>query len=79
MDSRRIRDVMNSCTFRRRRCGKYALQCAVQTYHYYVRISDVNVAEYLRVDEDSIIVGRLGEALRVHRSVKWYTTMDIAF
>ena len=47
---------MNS--YRRRRCGKYALQGAVQTHHYDVRSSDVDVTEYLRVNEEDI-VGRL--------------------
>ena len=51
---------MNS--YRRRRCGKYALQGAVQSHHYDVRSSDVDVTEYLRVNEEDI-VGRLGEAL----------------
>ena len=67
---------MNS--YRRRRCGKYALQGAVQTHHYDVRSSDVDVTEYLRVNEEDI-VGRLGEALGLHQCIKWYATMDIAF
>jgi len=67
---------MNS--YRRRRCGKYALQGAVQTHHYDVRSSDVDVTEYLRVNEDDI-VGRLGEALGLYQCIKWYATMDIAF
>ena len=69
---------MNSCRFRRRRRGKYALKDTVQTRHFDIRISDVDVAEYLRDNEEDI-VGRLGEALGLHRCVKWYGTMDIAF
>jgi len=69
---------MNSCTFRRRHRGKYALQGAVQTHHHDVRISDVDVTEKIRDNKDGI-VDQLDEALRVHRSVKWYATMDIAF
>ena len=49
---------MNSCRFRRRRRGKYALEGTVQTHHYDVRISDVDVSEYIRDNEDGI-VGRL--------------------
>jgi len=37
-----------------------------------------DVAQYLR-DNDDGIVSRLDEALRLHRRVKWYATMDIAF
>ena len=62
---------MNS--YRRRRCGKYALQGAVQTHHYDVRSSDVDVTEYLRVNEEDI-VGRLGEALGLYLCIKWYST-----
>jgi len=67
---------MNS--YRSRRCGKYSLGGAVQTYHYDVRISDVDVCEYLRDNEDGI-VSQLDEAVREHRCVKWYATMDTAF
>jgi len=67
---------MNS--YRSRRCGKYLLGGAVQTHHYDVRISDVDVCEYLRNNEDGI-VGRLDEAVREHRCVKWYATIDIVF
>jgi len=68
---------MNSCRCRRRRCGKYALEGTVQTRHFDIRISDVDVAEYLRDNEEDII-SRLCEALRIHQSIKWYATVDIA-
>jgi len=67
---------MNS--YRRRRCGKYALQGAVQSHHFEVRTWTWPNSEYLRVNEVDII-SRLGEALRVHQSIKWYATMDVAF
>jgi len=67
---------MNS--YRRRRCGKYALQGAVQSHDFDVQSSDVDVTEYLRVNEEDI-VGRLGEAFGLHQCIKWYATMDIAF
>jgi len=38
----------------------------------------VDISEYLK-DNDDGMVGRLGEALGLHRCVKWYATMDIAF
>jgi len=69
---------MNSCRFRRRRRGKYALEGTVQMRHFDIRISDVDVVEYLR-DNDEDIISRLCEALRVHQSIKWHATMDIAF
>jgi len=69
---------MNACRFRRRRRGKYALEGTVQTRHFDIRISDVDVSEYLRDNEEDI-VGRLGEALGLHGCVKWYATIDIAF
>ena len=64
---------MNS--YRRRRCGKYALQGAVQSHHFDVQSSDVDVTEYLR-DNEADIIGRLGEALGLHQCIKWYATMD---
>ena len=67
---------MNS--YRRRRCGKYALQGAVQSHHFDVQSSDVDVTEYLR-DNEADIIGRLGEALGLHQCIKWYAKMDIAF
>jgi len=68
--------TMNS--YRHRRCGKYALQGAVQSHHFDVQSSDVDVTEYLR-DNEADIISRLGEALDLHRRIKWYGTMDIAF
>jgi len=65
-------------SYRRCRRGKYALEGTVQTRHFDIRISDVVVADYLRDNEEDI-VGRLGEALGLHRCVRWYGTMDIAF
>jgi len=67
---------MNS--YRRRRCGKYALQGAVQSHHFDVQSSDVDVTEYIR-DNEVDINDRLGEALRMYQCIKWYATTDIAF
>ena len=50
-----------------------------KVHHFDIRISDVDVAEYLRDNEEDIISRRLCEALRIHQSIKWYATMDIAF
>jgi len=66
---------MNS--YRRRRCGKYALQGAVLSHQFDVQSSDVDVTEYLR-DNEVDIIGRLGEALGLHQCTKWYAKMDIA-
>jgi len=58
---------MNS--YRRPRCGKYALQGAVQSHHFDVRSSEVDVTEYLS-DNEADIIGRLGEALRMYQCIK---------
>ena len=64
--------------YRRRRCGKCALQGAVQSHHFEVQSSEVDVTEYLR-DNEADIIGRLGEALGLHQCIKWYAKMGIAF
>ena len=64
----------------RRKCnvGKYALHGTVGTRQYAVDPTDVDVVEYVRNNADDVR-HHLDNAIRKHRSVKWYSTIDIGF
>ena len=58
--------------------GKYALHGIVGTRQYAVDPTDVDVVEYVRNNVDDVR-HHLNNAIRKHRSVKWYSTIDISF
>ena len=62
----------------RRNIGKYALHGTVRTQHYSAEPTDVDGFEYVHDNVDDVL-RRLDAAIRIHRCVKWYATMDLSF
>jgi len=58
--------------------GKYALHGIIRTQHYTAKPTDVDVFQYVHDNVDDV-QRRLDAAIRIHRCVKWYATMDFGF
>ena len=62
----------------RRNIGKYALHSTVRTQLYTAEPTDMDVFEYVHGNVDDV-QRRLDAAIRIHRCIKWYATMDFSF
>ena len=65
-------------TSTRRNVGKYALRGTVKMRHYGAEETDVDVYEYVNANANSVR-HHLNNAIRAHRSIKWYATLDLSF
>ena len=66
------------CFTGRHNKGKYALRGTIEMQQYMTEPTDVDVYEYVRDNADDVR-HHLNAAIQTHRSIKWYTTLDVAF